>query len=220
MLEQDANQTTLRMLSTHGAFDDAAVLEIGCGNGRVTSMYAHRPCLAVAVEPDAPTVANAARTLPAARFACASGMDLPFVDQLFDTVVFTLSLHHHPDPAAALIEAARVCAPGGRILALEPMAEGEIQRLCNAFENENHRLDAAEAALQISPFPTAAREIFDTHWVFTDFQAVVDYGYNYYHHPTADTSKRDEIRAFLGPKADHTPLQLTDTLRLTCLVKE
>jgi SAM-dependent methyltransferase len=45
--------------------------------------------------------------------------ELPFEDSSIDTAIFTLSLCTIPDPAAALIEVARVLRPGGRMLFLE-----------------------------------------------------------------------------------------------------
>ena len=44
---------------------------------------------------------------------------LPFADGSVDTVVFTLVLCTVPDPSAALVEAARVLRPGGRLLFVE-----------------------------------------------------------------------------------------------------
>jgi SAM-dependent methyltransferase len=41
---------------------------------------------------------------------------LPFVDDSFDLVYCFASLHHVGDPAAAVNEMVRVCAPGGRVV--------------------------------------------------------------------------------------------------------
>ncbi len=47
--------------------------------------------------------------------------DTPFEDAAFDTVMFFGSFHHTADPGAAAREAARILAPGGRlVLMLEP----------------------------------------------------------------------------------------------------
>jgi SAM-dependent methyltransferase len=44
---------------------------------------------------------------------------LPFRDAIFDTVAISLALCTIPDPVKALLELARVCRPGGRVVMLE-----------------------------------------------------------------------------------------------------
>jgi SAM-dependent methyltransferase len=44
---------------------------------------------------------------------------LPIDDGQLDVAVLALVLHHLPDPARALAEAARVLAPGGRVLIVD-----------------------------------------------------------------------------------------------------
>lgn len=212
---QDENRITRQKLMERAEFSGARVLEIGCGNGRVTAMYAHAPKLAVGIEPDAVCAAEACRTVPEARFACASGMALPFADKTFDVVLFTLSLHHHPDPSSALVEAARVTRPGGRILVLEPKPESEVQRFCNIFESEDHRLEAAADALERTSLSLLGDGDFMTEWVFDGFEDAARYAFEYYDHPE-DESKRQAMRAFLGDRTGNARLVMTDTLRLTC----
>lgn len=216
MLIQDPRLTTLSKLTGHAHFHDSRVLEIGCGNGRVTRMYAGLPRRCVGVEPEAGKLFEARLAVPGAVFACASGMELPFGPGVFEVVLFTLSLHHHPEPGLALAEAARVCVPGGRVLALEPAPEGEIQRLCNIFVNEDADLARAKEAIARCGLRVASRDEFQTQWRFADFAAVADYAFSYYDHPP-DTAKREAMRAFLGPRANDAPLVMTDTLRLACL---
>jgi ubiquinone/menaquinone biosynthesis C-methylase UbiE len=52
-------------------------------------------------------------------FVLADSEVLPFSDDVFDTVVSSLSTCTFPDPVAALREMARVCRPAGKILLLE-----------------------------------------------------------------------------------------------------
>jgi ubiquinone/menaquinone biosynthesis C-methylase UbiE len=49
----------------------------------------------------------------------ADAQDLPFADEVFDTVVCTLGLCSIPDERAAVREMHRVLRPGGRLLLLE-----------------------------------------------------------------------------------------------------
>lgn len=204
-----------RILS-RARFQNACVLEVGCGTGRVTAMYAGIAAVTVAVEPEANAIRETSRTVPETQAVRASGMDLPFGQGTFDVVLFSLSLHHHPEPETALAEAGRVLAPEGRILVLEPAVHGEVQRLCSLFNDENSLLDAVETELTAGKRRIVSRELFATEWIFRDFADVTDYAFTYYDR-SYDADMAGAMRAFLGPKADHSPLILTDTLRLTCL---
>ncbi|MFW5721918.1 MAG: class I SAM-dependent methyltransferase [Desulfohalobiaceae bacterium] len=207
---------TRRRLVARAEFEDARVLEVGCGSGRVTAMYADMPRLIIGLEPDPGQVRAAARCVPAAHFVRASGTDLPFGRGVFEVVLFTLSLHHHPDPLTALRQAGRSLAPQGRILVLEPSPQSQIQQLCRVFEDEDDRLETVERVVHTSWLPVLSQEVFQTEWRFEDFEEVVDYAFSYYDHP-ADPDKRRAMRDFLGPQAEQRPLIMTDTLRLTCL---
>ena len=213
---QDVEQITRRRITARARFHDARILEIGCGPGRVTAMYADATRMTIGVEPDPGEAIRAAQRVPDACFACASGMALPFRDTRFDVVLFTLSLHHHPDPADALNEAGRVLAPRGRVLVLEPEPDGEIQRLCNIFDNEDHLLERARSAVEQRGQGPLSRESFHTPWVFEDFDDVCRYAFGYYGCPS-DAARREAMRAFLGPRAHDRPLRMTDRLRLDCL---
>ncbi|WP_018124308.1 class I SAM-dependent methyltransferase [Desulfovibrio oxyclinae] len=214
---QDQERKTLAMLLRHAAFEQARVLEIGCGGGRVTAMYEPIPALTVGIEPDEIAAGDASRILRKTHILCGSGMDAPFADASFDIVLFTLSLHHHPDSDHALAEACRLLRPGGRILVLEPCAESEIQRLCNIFENENHRLERALGTLAGRKDHCIATEHFETDWTFKDFEDVADYAFGYYG-VKDNESQRRAMRDFLGQKGNDSPLGMTDTLRLNVLV--
>ncbi len=97
------------------------VLEIGCGGGKILRTIAHhRPHLELhgcdVREPqDAPDVYQ---------FRRIEGAALPYGDADFDVVLVFDVLEHVPDPAALLAEAARLLAPGGRLVAFVPV-EGE-----------------------------------------------------------------------------------------------
>jgi ubiquinone/menaquinone biosynthesis C-methylase UbiE len=100
------------------------VLEIGAGTGINLEHYPKNGNLEILVtEPD-PAMLTRARRRAAllgrdVEFRQAGAHPLPFPDQSFDTIVFTLCLCTIDDPEAALKEARRVLKPEGKILVLE-----------------------------------------------------------------------------------------------------
>jgi len=97
----------------------ARVVDLGGGTGRAAAALRD-----AAVTP-APLVVDASRgMLPRAR---ARGLDalagdaarLPIRDGAVDAVIVVDALHHFPDRAAALSEAARILAPGGVLVVRE-----------------------------------------------------------------------------------------------------
>ena len=100
------------------------VLDVGAGTGANLPHYPWEHVTElVLLDPSAGMLARARRK------AAALGLEvqilerqaehLPFADESFDTIVFTLSLCTIPDPAEALREARRVLRPSGRLLVLE-----------------------------------------------------------------------------------------------------
>ncbi|MBM3392083.1 MAG: class I SAM-dependent methyltransferase [Betaproteobacteria bacterium] len=97
------------------------VLEIGLGTGLNLPFYdAGRVSGIVGVEPSLRMHHLALRRSRAARLPVElvgiGAERLPLADRAFDTVVSTYTLCTIPDPVAALREARRVLAPGGRLL--------------------------------------------------------------------------------------------------------
>jgi len=100
------------------------VVDIGCGPGLLVEAIALRyPALRlVGVDIAAPMVARACESAAASglagqvSFRVGDAQSLPFAEASVDFLVSTLSLHHWPDPVAALAEARRVLRPGGQFL--------------------------------------------------------------------------------------------------------
>lgn len=213
---QDPEKTTWRELSARAVFTGARVLEVGCGDGRVTRMYAHAPRLTAGLEPEAESLATAASAAQNACFVSGSGTRLPFRAGVFDIVLFTLSLHHNPNPDTALAEAGRVLADRGNVLVLEPAPEGEIQRLCNVFNNEDRELIEADRAVRRSGLSLAGQSSFSTRWIFENADEVINYAYDYYR-AGREESRTRAMLDFLGAKAGDSPLEMSDTLVLSRL---
>ncbi|HCA46689.1 MAG TPA: hypothetical protein DEP45_04805 [Armatimonadetes bacterium] len=95
------------------------VLEVGCGHGFVTEELSRRAggtVVALDIEPQVLRPDHGPNVLPVA----ADGRALPFRDASFDLVFFQTTLLWIRPPEAAVQEAARVLAPGGALVALEP----------------------------------------------------------------------------------------------------
>ena len=73
-------------------FHGARVLELGCGNGRLTGRYAAAARSVVGIDSNEEEIRSASGLPNNARLLCASGMALPFAARQFDIVWFASSL--------------------------------------------------------------------------------------------------------------------------------
>ena len=120
-------------------FAPGTLLDVACGDGWLLDRTREQVAFAVGVERDvARAAAVVERSIPAVR---ADATALPFVDRRFDLVVLRNVLHHFPDPAAALAEAARVSR--GAMLITEPWFDltDESQRLGDKIERWTRTLE-------------------------------------------------------------------------------
>jgi ubiquinone/menaquinone biosynthesis C-methylase UbiE len=100
------------------------LLDIGTGTGRVLELLAPRVRQGLGVDASKAMLALARARLSGPGLGhCAVRLAdmyrLPLPDGSFDTVVLQMVLHHAEDPAGVVTEAARVLAPGGRLLLID-----------------------------------------------------------------------------------------------------
>lgn len=107
--------------------DPCAILDIGCGTGRLLErMAAGFPRAArYGIDPSGGMLSAARKRRPSLTLCSGSSEALPFPEDSFDLVTTTLSFHHWPDKAGALTEVRRVLRPGG-VLALADPAPDDI----------------------------------------------------------------------------------------------
>ena len=106
-----------------------AILDIGCGTGRLLRAAASRfPGASLdGVDAAEGMVKQAAATLPpglAIRFQQAMAESLPFADGSFDLIFSTMTFHHWADQQKSIGEVKRVLAPGGRWLVADIVVRG------------------------------------------------------------------------------------------------
>ncbi len=106
------------------------VADIGCGEGYLTVEASRWAARVIAVD-RSPVVLKRARALATRRrvrnviWKRGELEKLPLGDDSVDVALLSQALHHAPDPARAIAEAARVVVPGGRVLVLDLREHGE-----------------------------------------------------------------------------------------------
>ncbi len=92
------------------------VLEVGCGQGHLTTRLADRGVDVVGIDanPNAPEVSGSERVL------CMRAESLEFPDDEFDAIVSVHAIEHIPGLEQAVSEMARVLKPGGQALFIYP----------------------------------------------------------------------------------------------------
>jgi ubiquinone/menaquinone biosynthesis C-methylase UbiE len=127
-----------RLRQEYGALLSGETIEVGVGSGLNIPFYSPDVTRAVGVDLSREMLQHAHERawhlgIPFA-LVQADAEVLPFPDATFDTVAISLALCTIPDSAKALLELARVCRPGGRIVMLEHVRStarplGAVQRV-------------------------------------------------------------------------------------------
>ena len=130
------------------------IVDVGCGDGALVRHFVRLGAHAIGVEVSEGQLERArAQAENGGTYMVASGENLPFADASAGAILYMKSFHHLPVAAMplALSEAARVLAPGGRLVAIEPLAEGSFFEVTRLIEDETEVRAAAYAALQAPP---------------------------------------------------------------------
>jgi SAM-dependent methyltransferase len=102
------------ILVERAAAPGRSVLDLCCGQGRLTAMLGAAGAKIAGVDFSKEMLALAAKAAPDATLKEGDAADLPFDDDAFDAVVCNFGMMHLPDQPRALTEVRRVLRPGGR----------------------------------------------------------------------------------------------------------
>jgi len=123
------------------SFPFTAALDVGCGTGATLDaiVRAHPQVHAWGIDLSAEMIARARKRLAGVGERAGGAVDLqvadaehlPLADDAVDLVVCVDSLHHYPDPAAALREMRRVTRPDGGLVIGEWRLAAPLRQLMN-----------------------------------------------------------------------------------------
>lgn len=195
--------------------EDKAVLEIGCGNGRVTSLIYTPSCHLTAIDIAENAIAEASQRNKSIKFLVGSGENLNFKKNSFDIVIFTLSLHHQ-NSKKALSEAHRVLKGGGEVIVIEPAEEGEIERLLSFLINENQAKKEAQRAILNCDLAITHEQMFTAEWIFDDLEDLQRSPFSYYS-MSYDPQIAKKLVEFAGIKDLSAPIFLEDLMTIQVL---
>lgn len=193
------------------------ILEIGCGNGRISSLLSVESDTFIAIDPDSIKIKQAHTHIPGVDFRVGSGQNLNFPDSFFDIVIFTLSLHHQ-NSQKAMSEASRVLKQSGKILVIEPRVEGEVEQVFSFLQNENNEKLRAQKAVDDSGLLIVDSNIFTAEWIFNDKDDLLQSVFHRYD-MVFDTDISLKILKFVGDKIHNSPIVLIDTMIIHSLSK-
>jgi len=214
-MKQYSSQKIVKKIIEFADLKYKQVLEIGCGDGRITALMAEKPERFVAIDPDEQKIEKARSNVVGVDFQIGSGENMTFPDNCFDLVIFTLSLHHQ-DSKKAIDEARRVLKKDGKILVIEPIVEGEIERLFALLYDENKEKIEAQKSINECGLHLIDSEIFSAKWVFEDKEDLIQSTFQYYDMPF-DSKIALKISNLLGEKIKSHPIVLFDSMIIQSL---
>ncbi|MDA4128831.1 MAG: class I SAM-dependent methyltransferase [Thaumarchaeota archaeon] len=193
-MREDPEQIEIRKIAKHAPFEQRDILEVGCGNGRLTFQYAESARSATALDPSAKAIAEARKEAPKKlasklRFRVGRGEDLNYPDESFDAVFFSWSLCCADVPAmgTALTEAHRVLRPKGVLVNIQPSLhqpfnKGMISYLLQRYSGPNvsdegdrqARLALRHASLVEGKFDLVAEEEFPVYSYYRSVREALD----------------------------------------------
>lgn len=129
----DPVQRTLLQLAAEQVARPGAILDVGCGTGKLLGLARGRfpDARLVGVDAAIEMVKQARASHPTGgiEFQQAMAEELPFADASFDLAFSTMTFHHWQDQKKGVAEIARVLTPDGRWLLAEFVATGWVNQV-------------------------------------------------------------------------------------------
>jgi SAM-dependent methyltransferase len=124
------------------------ILDVGCGHGEMAAKLTKNGFTVTGIDPSSEAISAAQANHPQVRFLVGTAENPPLVAEKFEAAYFLNSLHHvpHSQMKTAILTAARLVAPNGVVMIIEPLASGSFFRAMRPVEDESEiRAKAANA---------------------------------------------------------------------------
>lgn len=149
LARQVATDSHRLLVETFSALNARRLIDLGCGSGETAAHLADAGFDVLGIDPSPEAIEAACRQGGTGRqFEIATAEGLAGDPRRFDGAVFLNALHHvAPDRMeAAVLAALGLLVPQGRLLVIEPLAEGSFFHAMRAMEDETHiRAEAVRA---------------------------------------------------------------------------
>lgn len=212
-----ADDTELKKIDEFVKLGGKQILEVGCGDGRLTAFLAKKAGNVTAIDPEENQIKTAKAAIQGVDFQIGYGEALAFPEESFDLVFFSYSLHHQ-DCSTALSEASRVLKAKGEILIIEPTVDSEYTKLVTVFQNEEPALlKKAQKAMEPLIQSLSRQEAFVTHHFFDTEEVFLDHYITSYGGGSALDKDRQELLRIIGKKRLNTPICVEDEFRITLI---
>lgn len=139
------------LVDTFSELKARRLIDLGCGTGETAAHLAKTGFDVLGIDPSPEAIAVARRQAPPdLRFELGAAEDMAGDPRRFDGAVFLNALHHvAPDRMAeAVLAALGLLVPYGRLLVIEPLAEGSFFHAMRAVEDETDIRAAAARTIR------------------------------------------------------------------------
>ena len=199
--------------------ENKRLLEVGCGDGNLTALLAHRTQEITAIDPDKSSIDAARSKVPGVNFLVGSGENLDFTGNSFDIILFSYSLHHQ-NYVDAMAEAWRVVRHDGRILIIEPNHKGEFNRLVSIFEpQETPLLKKTFEFITSGSFQILRQDTYGVAHSFANEDELYDYFIMKFSVEADDRAVR-KMQEIIGTKREDSPIIIQDVVNIFLLGSE
>jgi len=103
------------------------ILEVGCGDGRITEMLNQKDNNILAIEPDKDQLRLARKKVSDVKFEVGTMSNLK-TKKTFDLIIFSMSFHHVPARSKKIViqKALSLLNKNGEVWLIEPALEGQV----------------------------------------------------------------------------------------------